>query len=54
MGARQACSEESISEAGLLEQYRFIHSPVQKVAEHLDEKVDFVMFHAVMEWLADP
>ncbi|MFA0678147.1 methyltransferase domain-containing protein, partial [Vibrio sp. 10N.222.51.A6] len=47
-------AEESISEAGLLEQYRFIHSPVQKVAEHLEEKVDFVMFHAVMEWLADP
>jgi len=47
-------AEESISEAGLLDQYRFIHSPVQKVAEHLDEQVDFVMFHAVMEWLADP
>ena len=47
-------AEESISEAGLLEQYRFIHSPVQKVAEHLEGQVDFVMFHAVMEWLADP
>ncbi|MEZ8468975.1 tRNA uridine 5-oxyacetic acid(34) methyltransferase CmoM [Vibrio splendidus] len=47
-------AQESISEAGLLEQYRFIHSPVQKVAEHLEGQVDFVMFHAVMEWLADP
>lgn len=47
-------AEESINEAGLLDQYRFIHSPVQKVSEHLDEKVDVVMFHAVMEWLADP
>lgn len=47
-------AEESISEAGLRERYRFIHSPVQNVAEHLDEKVDVVMFHAVMEWLANP
>ena len=47
-------AEESISEAGLLERYRFIHSPIQNVAEHLDGKVDVVMFHAVMEWLANP
>ncbi len=49
-----ALAKEDIAKAGLLEQYRLIHSPVQKIAEHLDDKVDFVMFHAVMEWLANP
>jgi len=36
-------AEQDIAKNGLLEQYRLIHSPV-----------DVVMFHAVMEWLADP
>ncbi|MHC6526912.1 MULTISPECIES: tRNA uridine 5-oxyacetic acid(34) methyltransferase CmoM [unclassified Vibrio] len=47
-------AEQDIANNGLLEQYRLIHSPVQSIDEHLDEPVDVVMFHAVMEWLADP
>lgn len=47
-------AQQDIDKAGLLEQYRFIHSPVQNIAQHMDEPVDMVMFHAVMEWLADP
>ncbi|MFM2639050.1 tRNA uridine 5-oxyacetic acid(34) methyltransferase CmoM [Vibrio vulnificus] len=47
-------AEQDIAKNGLLEQYRLIHSPVQKIGEHLAEPVDVVMFHAVMEWLADP
>ncbi|WP_070967589.1 tRNA uridine 5-oxyacetic acid(34) methyltransferase CmoM [Vibrio sonorensis] len=43
-----------IEKNGLLENYRFIHSPAQTVSEHLEKPVDIVMFHAVMEWLADP
>ncbi|WP_159653381.1 tRNA uridine 5-oxyacetic acid(34) methyltransferase CmoM [Vibrio atypicus] len=43
-----------IEKNGLLAQYRLIHSPVQEIAQHLDGQVDVVMFHAVMEWLADP
>ncbi|PJC88073.1 tRNA uridine 5-oxyacetic acid(34) methyltransferase CmoM [Vibrio sp. HA2012] len=47
-------AQQDIEQKGLLKQYRFIHSPVQSVAEHLDSKVDLVLFHAVMEWLANP
>ena len=47
-------AEQDIANNGLLEQYRLIHSPVQSIAQHMDSKVDMVMFHAVMEWLADP
>ncbi len=47
-------AEEDIAKNGLLEQYRLIHSPVQNIGEHLQQPVDVAMFHAVMEWLADP
>ena len=47
-------AKQDIEKNGLLEQYRLIHSPVQMIENHLTDKVDVVMFHAVMEWLADP
>lgn len=47
-------AQQDIANNGLLEQYRFIHSPVQSIEKHLDEHVDVALFHAVMEWLADP
>ena len=47
-------AEQDIANNGLLEQYRFIHSPVQSLDQHLESQVDVVLFHAVMEWLADP
>ncbi|AJR08159.1 tRNA uridine 5-oxyacetic acid(34) methyltransferase CmoM [Photobacterium gaetbulicola] len=47
-------AEQDIAKNGLLEQYRLVHSPVQAIGEHLDSQVDLVLFHAVMEWLADP
>ncbi|MFB9214956.1 tRNA uridine 5-oxyacetic acid(34) methyltransferase CmoM [Vibrio sinaloensis] len=47
-------AKQDIEKNGLFAQYRLIHSPVQQIAEHLEQQVDVVMFHAVMEWLADP
>ncbi len=47
-------AEQEIANQGLLDQYRLVHSPVQSVQEHLSEPVDVLMFHAVMEWLAEP
>ncbi|ELO4019349.1 tRNA uridine 5-oxyacetic acid(34) methyltransferase CmoM [Vibrio fluvialis] len=47
-------AEKDIANHGLLEQYRLVHSPVQSIQDHLSDPVDIVMFHAVMEWLADP
>ncbi|CCN50421.1 SAM-dependent methyltransferase smtA [Vibrio nigripulchritudo MADA3029] len=43
-----------IEKHGLLSQYLLVHSPVQEIEQHLTEKVDMVLFHAVMEWLGDP
>ena len=47
-------AKQDIAHHGLLEQYQLIHSPVQSIANHLTEKVDVLLFHAVMEWLVDP
>ncbi|PSW21155.1 tRNA uridine 5-oxyacetic acid(34) methyltransferase CmoM [Photobacterium sanctipauli] len=47
-------AEQEIAKNGLLEQYRLVHSPVQEISQHLDEPVDLILFHAVMEWLSDP
>lgn len=33
---------------------RFIHSPVQKIAEHLQHPVELILFHAVLEWVVQP
>lgn len=33
---------------------KFIHSPVQELSEHTEEQYDLVLFHAVLEWLAEP
>ncbi|WP_394152746.1 tRNA uridine 5-oxyacetic acid(34) methyltransferase CmoM [Vibrio maritimus] len=47
-------AKAEVEKNGLLSQYRWIHSPVQDIAEHMEQEVDLTLFHAVMEWLADP
>lgn len=53
-GEMLTLAEQEIAKNGLLKQYRLVHSPVQHIGDHLDEPVDLVLFHAVMEWLSDP
>ena len=38
----------------LEEGVRFIHTPVQELSDHVDDQYDVVLFHAVLEWLAEP
>ncbi len=33
---------------------RFIHSSVQELSNYIDIQYDIVLFHAVLEWLAEP
>ncbi len=47
-------ARQDIEQHGLLSQYRLIHSPIQQIESHLEKPVDLVLFHAVMEWLAEP
>lgn len=33
---------------------KFIHSSVQELGQHINQQYDVVLFHAVLEWLAEP
>lgn len=45
---------KDIDDNGLSANYQFICSPLQFIDQHLTQSVDIILFHAVMEWLADP
>lgn len=47
-------AKKDIEKAGLLPQYRLVHSPIQEIVSYLDKPVDLLLFHAVMEWLSEP
>jgi S-adenosylmethionine-dependent methyltransferase len=49
-----ALAKKDIHTNGLDEHYQFLHAPVQSLAKMELPKSDLVLFHAVMEWLADP
>lgn len=40
--------------AGVSHNMQFKQISAQQVGEHLDKPVDLVLFHAVLEWVADP
>lgn len=39
---------------GVAHNMAFIHCPAQEVVQHLAQPVDLILFHAVLEWLAEP
>jgi len=47
-------AKKIFSESDLETDVRFIHTPVQKLSEHIKTQYDVVLFHAVLEWLVEP
>lgn len=47
-------AEELFVDNKLNDDVRFIHKSVQTLSEHINEQYDVVLFHAVLEWLAEP
>lgn len=47
--AKQAAEAKGVSD-----NMQFIHCAAQDVASHLETPVDLILFHAVLEWVADP
>ncbi|MDC0609471.1 tRNA uridine 5-oxyacetic acid(34) methyltransferase CmoM [Vibrio sp.] len=47
-------AEDDITKNGLMQNFTFVHSSVQELPEEQYGSRDFVLFHAVMEWLQDP
>ncbi len=39
---------------GVSDNMQFEQVPIQSITRHLDKPVDLVLFHAVLEWVAEP
>lgn len=46
-------AEQAAIEKGVSHNIQFIHCAVQSVSDHLEQPVDLVLFHAVLEWIQD-
>ncbi|WP_105901915.1 tRNA uridine 5-oxyacetic acid(34) methyltransferase CmoM [Vibrio gangliei] len=49
-----ALARQDVEKNLLSANFRFVHSPIQNLHKHESEPFDFVLFHAVMEWLEHP
>lgn len=47
-------AEENAAAQGVSHNMQFKQISAQQVGEHLDKPVDLVLFHAVLEWVAEP
>lgn len=47
-------AEAAAREKGVSDNMQFVQCPAQHIAEHLEQPVDLILFHAVIEWLAEP
>lgn len=46
-------AEQAAIEKGVSDNIQFIHCAAQDVIHHLEQPVDLVLFHAVLEWISD-
>ncbi|WOZ75961.1 MULTISPECIES: tRNA uridine 5-oxyacetic acid(34) methyltransferase CmoM [Kosakonia] len=49
-----ARAQAAAEEKGVSGNMHFIQCAVQDVAQHLESPVDLILFHAVLEWVAEP
>ena len=49
-----ARAQRAAEEQGVSDNMHFIHCAAQDIPQHLDSQVDLILFHAVLEWVADP
>lgn len=47
--ARQAAADK-----GVIDNMHFVQCAAQDIAQHLESPVDLILFHAVLEWVAEP
>ncbi len=50
MVARAAAAADK----GVIDNMHFVQCAAQDIAQHLESPVDLVLFHAVLEWVAEP
>lgn len=49
-----ARATRAAEEKGVSDNMHFIQCAAQDIAQHLETQVDLILFHAVLEWVADP
>lgn len=49
-----ARAKRAAHEKGVSDNMHFIHCAAQDIAQHLETQVDLILFHAVLEWVAEP
>ncbi|WP_342321278.1 tRNA uridine 5-oxyacetic acid(34) methyltransferase CmoM [Kosakonia sp. BYX6] len=49
-----ARAQAAANEKGVSGNMHFVQCAVQDVAQHLESPVDLILFHAVLEWIAEP
>lgn len=49
-----ARATRAAEEKGVSDNMHFIQCAAQDIAQHLETRVDLILFHAVLEWVADP
>lgn len=47
-------AQQAAREKGVIDNMHFIHCAAQDIGQHLESPVDLILFHAVLEWVADP
>ncbi|MFZ4832685.1 tRNA uridine 5-oxyacetic acid(34) methyltransferase CmoM [Rouxiella sp. Mn2063] len=47
-------AKAAAEEKGVSANMQFIHCAAQDISSHLEQPVDLILFHAVIEWLAEP
>ena len=47
-------AQAQADEKGVSGNMHFVHSSAQDIGQHLEKPVDLILFHAVIEWLAEP
>ncbi|EMN5860332.1 tRNA uridine 5-oxyacetic acid(34) methyltransferase CmoM [Pluralibacter gergoviae] len=49
-----ALAKRAADEKGVSHRMHFVQCAIQDVAQHLESPVDLILFHAVLEWVAEP
>lgn len=53
-GEMIARAQAAAQAQGVSDNMHFIQCPAQEIARHLETPVDLILFHAVLEWVAEP
>ena len=49
-----ARARRAAADKGVIDNMHFVQCAAQDIAQHLESPVDLVLFHAVLEWVAEP